>query len=209
MHMLVVADGGLGPEPTLALRFAALRRFAIEETAAVHRAHLDRSRTHNPFAGFLRHLGHHSGLSLRLRRQVVRTRHLQHRCLMLEPLFGDLERRRQIEDLLAVLDGDHPPRCEGSAVAGTIHLKDDRHARVAGADKVAMQGMAEPVFDGLIGCEQGLSDHLAAKDSARTIIAADSSEQVHFQAFKGQGFGQVFRRFHGWLGYCCGAKSFD
>ena len=100
---------------------------------------------------------------------------------MLITLFGDLKRRRQIENLLAMLNCDHPPGGERPAVAGPIHLEYDRHAGVTRADEVAVQGMAKPVFDGFIGRKQGLRDHLAAKDTARPVIAADPAKQIYLK----------------------------
>ena len=60
-------------------------------------------------------------------------------CLVLEALLGHLEAGLQVEDGLAVLDGDHTSGGEGAAVADAVDLVEDRHVRVAGAEEVGVQ----------------------------------------------------------------------
>ena len=55
------------------------------------------------------------------------------------PLLVDVERRRQVEDGPAVLDGDHPPGRERSAVADAVHLVEDGHVGVPGAQEVGVE----------------------------------------------------------------------
>ena len=98
----------------------------------------------------------------------------------------------QVEDLLAVLDGDHPPRGEAAAVAGAVDLEDDRHGRVARADEVAVQRVADAVFHRLIGRQQRLADHLAPKDPPRRIVRRRPAEEVHFDPLQLERLGQVF-----------------
>ena len=66
-------------------------------------------------------------------------RHVGHRRLVLEAACVELERRRQREDRLAVLDGDHPAGGERAAVAHPVDLVEDRHRRVAGPEEVRVQ----------------------------------------------------------------------
>ena len=64
------------------------------------------------------------------------------------PSSYDLEGRREVEDRLAVLDGDHPAGGEGAAVADAVDGVDDGRARVAGAQEVRVQGVGVPVLRG-------------------------------------------------------------
>ena len=50
---------------------------------------------------------------------------------MLEAVLVLLKRGRQVEDRLAALDGDDPPRGERAAVADAIDVVDDRLRHVA------------------------------------------------------------------------------
>jgi hypothetical protein len=58
--------------------------------------------------------------------QLVGRRHLRHRVLVIEAVLGELERRLEAEDRLALLERGDPARREGGAVAQAIDLIDDR-----------------------------------------------------------------------------------
>ena len=67
---------------------------------------------------------------------------LRHLRLMLEAFLMRHERGGEVEDLLAVLDGDHAPGREAAAVARAVDLEDDRDGRVARPDEIAVQRVA-------------------------------------------------------------------
>jgi hypothetical protein len=110
---------------------------------------------------------------------------------MLETLLRLHERGGEVEDLLAVLDGDHPPRGEAAAVPGPVHLEDDRHGGVARPDEITVQRVADAVFHRLIGGQQRLADHLAAEDAAGRVVRCRTAEEVHFDALELERLGQV------------------
>ena len=59
--------------------------------------------------------------------------------LVVDAALGQLERRRQHEDRLAVLDGRDPPDRERPPVAQAVDRVDDRHRGIAGTDEVRVQ----------------------------------------------------------------------
>ena len=83
---------------------------------------------------------------------------------MVKAGLGNLETGRQIENLLAVLDGRHAPGGEGLAVARPLDLIEHRRLGIARADEIAVQGVAGQVRHGLVGGDQRLADHLAAEN---------------------------------------------
>ncbi|MCZ7654536.1 MAG: hypothetical protein M5R42_10045 [Rhodocyclaceae bacterium] len=67
--------------------------------------------------------------------QLVRVRDVGHLRLVLQARLSCLEGRCQVEDLLAVLDGDHAPAGEAAAIARAVHLVVDRRGRIPGLRK--------------------------------------------------------------------------
>ena len=70
---------------------------------------------------------------------------------MHEAFLGDLEGGGEVEDLLTVLDGGDAAGGEALAVAGAVDLVEDRHGRIARADEVGVQGVADAVLDRAVG----------------------------------------------------------
>ena len=60
-----------------------------------------------------------------------------HRVGVVGALLGHVERRRHVEDRLAVLDRDDPPGGEAAAVADAVDVEDDRHVGSPGRRKYA------------------------------------------------------------------------
>ena len=71
------------------------------------------------------------------RRQRLGIGRVGHRVLVLGPGFGDVERRRQVEDRAAVLDRDDPAGREAAAVADAVDVVDDRDRGSPGRRKYA------------------------------------------------------------------------
>jgi acetyl-CoA acetyltransferase len=102
--------------------------------------------------------------------KFVGSGHGRHGGLVFEALLRRLKGGGEVEDLLAVLDGDHPAGGKAAAVAGPVDIEEDRCGRVARADEIAVQGMADPVLDRAIGGQQGLGDDLPAENPARALV---------------------------------------
>ena len=89
-----------------------------------------------------------------------------------KPVLVDVERRRQVEDGLAVLDGHDPAGGERAAVADAVDLVEDRHRRVAGAQEVGVQRVDRPVGARRAGRgDQRLAGHLAAEHPLAVLVA--------------------------------------
>ena len=104
--------------------------------------------------------------------------------LMLQAVFGDLERRRHREDRLAVLDGHHAPRGEGLAVAAAIHLVDDGHPGIARAQEISVQRVADALVHGARGRDQRLAQDLAAEDALPAVLGRNAAEDVVLDTLK-------------------------
>ena len=112
--------------------------------------------------------------------------------LVVPALFLHVERRREVEDLLAMLDRDDPPRGKAAPVAGAVDLIDHRDRRVTGTDEIGMQRMAHPVRHRAIGGHQSLRDNMAAKDARGGFPARpDAAEQVDLKLFDIQQFKEL------------------
>ena len=78
---------------------------------------VDRTRLREMLANSFGQLMGKPRAMLFFRLQVLRTNDLRHIELMFETRFRHLERRRHVEDLLAMLDGHNAPRREAFPVA--------------------------------------------------------------------------------------------
>ena len=113
------------------------------------------------------------------RREIVGQWHVGHRRLVVDAALGQLERRRQREDRLAVLNGRDPAGRERPAVAQPVDLVDDRHRGIAGADEVRVQGMDGAVrVDRASGGDQSLPGDLAAEHPLQRHPRAYAAEDV-------------------------------
>ena len=90
---------------------------------------------------------------------------------MFPSFFINLKRRRHVQDLLAVLNRNHPSCGETAAITGALDAVDHRDFRIPRADEISMQRMAEPTFNRPVSCGKRLGDNMAAKN-ANTGFAA-------------------------------------
>ena len=107
------------------------------------------------------------------------------------PSSSMLERRRQVEDRLAVLDRDDPAGGERAAVADPVDLVDDRHARVARAAG-SRRAASAPAGPGHRAArrDQRLPGHLAAEHPLQALLRAAPAEQVDLQPLQVKNAGQ-------------------
>ena len=104
----------------------------------------------------------------------------RHRLLVVEARLGAVEPGLQVEDGLAVLDGDDPPGGEAPAVADAVDLVEDRHRRVARAQEVGVQRVhqAARVVDRACRGDQRLAGHLPAEHPLAALVGRDAPEDV-------------------------------
>ncbi len=108
----------------------------------------------------------------------------RHRHLVLDALRGDVERRRQVEDDLAVLDGDDAARGERPPVADAVDVVEDGRAGVAGAEEVRVQRMHDAALDGAACRNQRLAGDLSAEDVLATLTRALAAKDVLLDGFE-------------------------
>ena len=90
-----------------------------------------------------------------------------------------------------MLDGDNPACRKAAAIAVARHFIDDRHARIAGAHEIAMQGMGDAGrVDRADGRYQRLADHLAAKHPLPADLRAGATKQIEFERLQIERFEQ-------------------
>ena len=128
------------------------------------------------------------------RRQRLRIGRLGHRVLVLRARLEHVERRRQVEDRLAVLDRDHPPRREAAAVADAVDVVDDRHPRVAGPQEVGVQRVHVAVFHGAARRDRAPAPRPAPEHALPVLVGAEPAEQVHFELLQLQQLDQLVQR---------------
>ncbi|CAM5487929.1 hypothetical protein SVIOM74S_05735 [Streptomyces violarus] len=84
-----------------------------------------------------------------------------------------------MEDRLAVLDGDHPARGEGTAVADPVDGVDDGRAGIAGAQEVRVERVRGPVLgDRAPGGDERLGRDLPAEDAGDDGGPGPATEDV-------------------------------
>jgi len=103
--------------------------------------------------------------------------------MLVTALFA-MKRRFQREDRTAVLDRHHAARSEAGAIARAIHLVENRHLRIAGAQEIGMQGMAKAPFDRAGRRHQRLAQHLTAENALNAVLGADAAKDVLFDLFQ-------------------------
>ena len=102
-----------------------------------------------------------------------------HRQLVVEALLVHVERRLQVEDGAAVLDGHDASGGERATVADAVDVVEDRHARIAGTQEVGVQRVHLAVgLDGAGGGHQRLAGHLPTEHPLGLDIGARAPEDV-------------------------------
>ena len=125
-------------------------------------------------------------------RQFLGRRHRGRRHLVVGPLLLPLERRRQVEDLLAVLDRDDAAVGEARAVAAAVHLVDDRRVEVAAPQEIRVQRMHRALgLDRAARGHQRLPEHLPAEHLRTADVAALAAEQVDLEPLEIEQLQQV------------------
>ena len=119
--------------------------------------------------------------------------HLGHGDLEVEARLVDVERRRQVEDGPAVLDGHHPPGGEDPAVADAVDLVEHGHVRVAGPQEVGVQRVGPADLDGAAGGHEGLGGHLAAEDALALLVGVGPAEDVDLDGLEVEEVDQEIR----------------
>ena len=137
-------------------------------------ARVDRPRPRVPVAEPLPPRGHPLGEG----GQGLGLGHRRHRELVVEARFPDVERRRQVEDGVTVLDGHDAPGREGAAVADTVDLVEDRDGGVARSEEVGVQRVDGARAHRPAGGDQGLLRDLAAEDALTLLVRAPTPEDV-------------------------------
>ena len=100
-----------------------------------------------------------------------------------------------MENLLSVLDGDHPPTGETVAIATAIHLIDNRGVDITAAQKIAVQGMTGTRLHGQRRGHQGLTQHLPTEDLRITDVTTFAAKQVELEPLERQQANQVSKEF--------------
>ena len=101
---------------------------------------------------------------------------------MFESRLVDVERRREMEDGFAVLDGSDASAGKTSAVARAIDEIDDRRREITGAEKVAVHRVrvARRVDRSLRGDER-LREDLTAEDATGADIAVEPAINIDLE----------------------------
>lgn len=94
-----------------------------------------------------------------------------------------------MEDGFAPLDGCDPTSGKRSPVSNTVHLVQDRDPRVAGTEKVGVQGMhrtfgASAIGHGPSRRDEGLCRDLSAEDAQALVRGAAAPVQVDLEGFQ-------------------------
>ena len=158
----VVAQRAVGPHPH---HLPGRQRAAAVERAGGHIADVQCLQAVGP--GPVR-VGGLDLLDARL--QGLGVGRLRHRVGVLVSVLGDVERRRQLEDGPAVLDGDDTPCGERPAVADAVHVVEHRGLGVAGPQEVGVERVHRAPRHCAGRGHQGLAGHLAAEDALSVVV---------------------------------------
>ena len=110
---------------------------------------------------------------------------------MIETRFRRLERGGHVEDLLAVLNGDHTAIGEAMPIEAAVDLVNDRRVVVAAPQEIGVQRVHHArLHRG--GCgRQCLAEHLAAEHLRTADVAARAAEQVELEPLELEQLEQV------------------
>src|SRR5262249_22024349 len=178
MQQEIVREPAAGADPHQLARRALGRP---ERVVPGHGAGLDRSIARGPLERGGGKRVAHLGPALLEARQRLRIGCVRHHGLVLRTLLLGLEGCGQVEDGLAVLDGDHAPRGEGPAVADAVHHVEDGRRRVSGAEEVGVQGVHHSAIDGAARGDQRLTRHLPTEGALPIPLPAATAEDVHLE----------------------------
>ena len=132
---------------------------------------------------------------MRLQRvQRLRRRDLRHRQLVIESLLEGLKRGGQVEDLRAVLNGDHAARGKVIAVARPVHLVDDGRIEVAATQEIGVQRVRGPALHRGRGRHERFAENLAAEDLRAADVAALAAKQVELESLERHDLEQILEQ---------------
>src|SRR5690242_2917576 len=102
---------------------------------------------------------------------------------MLGTFLLHVERSRQVEDDLAVLDRRDAPGGKRPAVANSLDLVENRDPGIARANEIGMKGMDPTprpgsVVDGPPGGHEGLARDLPPEHALALLVGAHATEDV-------------------------------
>ncbi len=83
-----------------------------------------------------------------------------------------------------MLDRHDTARTETAPIPAAVDTVNDRRVVIAGAEKIGVQGVRQPVFDRVTGRQQGLGQNLSAKNTLGADVAAYPAKQVVFERFQ-------------------------
>jgi hypothetical protein len=111
--------------------------------------------------------------------------------MVFKAVFGHLEGRCEVKNRPAMLNGNHPPDGKTPPIARTIHIVNNWRAHIATTEKIRVQGMRTPPFNGVMRCRQCLTEHLPTENLRAAYVAALAPEYIIFDALKLQEMKQV------------------
>ena len=126
--------------------------------------------------------------------QVLGSGNLRHRDLVLEARFRHLKGRGHVEDLRAVLDRDDAAAAEAAAVAGAVHLVDNRGIHVAPLQEIGVQRVHVAPLHRPARRGQRLPQHLAAENPWRADVAALPAENILLERLELEHRDQILER---------------
>ena len=103
---------------------------------------------------------------------------------MFEAILDFVERRRQVENGLPVLDGDDPTSPERSTVADPLDLVQDRNGRIARSQEVGVERVSSAGFDRPVGSDEGLAGDLSTEDPLAALVGTLATEDVALDRFE-------------------------
>ena len=192
----IVRQRSGGTHPDVLRGRAGLAR---EVAGDVHGAHLDGPLALPVAAHALRQVRDHPGLQLLLARQLLRSGHLRHLILVVEPGLGLVERGTHDEHRPAVLDARHPARREAAAVARPLDAVDDGNLGVAPQQEVGVERMGNPLaVHRANGGHERLAQHLPAEHALPRLLRAAAAKQVILQPLQVQNGEEAVDRARRW-----------
>jgi hypothetical protein len=125
-------------------------------------------------------------------RQVVCSGHPRHlRLVGRARALIDVERALEVEDGPAVLDRNHAPCRERTAVADAVDLVEDRCCWISRAQEVRMEGMDATRVNRPTRRDQRLCGHLASEDTQTSLVEILAAEDVHLDGFEVKQFDEL------------------
>jgi len=136
LHALGLTPRGLHAEPQAVVIVQHLR---FEQVLRLDLADFDGPRPQEISAPVLGYPFGQRRTQLGLAGHAVGARNAGHVVLVGPAVFGFVERRGKVQDLLAMLDSHHPAGGEAAPIAALVHVVDDGSPGVSGAQEISVQ----------------------------------------------------------------------